>query len=160
MNAHAEKGQALSGHRGCVCPWVGEKRIRGGRSSFRQRSKRATITGEHACYIICRAVLAALRCPFRLSACTVATLNTVRYPMCTWRARAQAEGLTLRVADNKAGYFGVFFAKPGQPKPYQAQVRRGGKVVSLGSFATAEEAALCFARSPEGQEAAKRASAP
>ena len=40
----------------------------------------------------------------------------------------------------------------GYPKPYQARVRRGGKQVSLGSFATAEEAALCVARSPEGQE--------
>jgi hypothetical protein len=29
------------------------------------------------------------------------------------------------VADNKTGYFGVSLAKPGQPKPYQAQVRRG-----------------------------------
>ena len=66
----------------------------------------------------------------------------------------------LRVADNKAGYFGVGLKKPGQPKPYLAQVKRGGKNVSLGSFATAEEAALCIARSPEGQEAAKRAAAP
>ena len=30
-------------------------------------------------------------------------------------------------------------------------------MVTLGSFATAEEAALCVARSPEGQAAAKRA---
>ena len=36
-------------------------------------------------------------------------------------------------------------------------MRRDGKQVSLGSFATAEEAALCVARSPEGQAAAKRA---
>ena len=64
-----------------------------------------------------------------------------------WSARAQAEGLTLRVADNKAGYFGVHH-KPGKSKPYQAQVWRGGKQVSLGSFATAEEAALCVARLP------------
>ena len=75
-----------------------------------------------------------------------------------WRAQAQAEGLTLRVAENKAGYFGVS-NKPGQPKPYQAQLRRLGKRVSLGSFATAEEAALCVARSPEGQEAAQRVAA-
>ena len=65
-------------------------------------------------------------------------------------------GLTLLVADNKTGYFGVHLVKPGQPKPYQAKVRRGGKVVHLGTFATAEEAALCYARSPEGQEAATR----
>jgi hypothetical protein len=72
--------------------------------------------------------------------------------------QAQAEGLTLLVADNKSGYFGVYVAKPGQPKPYQVKVHRDGKTVHLGSFATAEEAALCVARSPEGQaEVAKRA---
>ena len=70
------------------------------------------------------------------------------------RQQAQAEGLTLLVAENKAGYFGVSLANPGQPKPYQARVQRGSKTVSLGSFATAEEAALCVARSPEGQAAA------
>ena len=38
-------------------------------------------------------------------------------------------------------------------------VRRGGNNVHLGSFATAEEAALCIAPSPEGQAAAKKAAA-
>ena len=33
------------------------------------------------------------------------------------RQQAQAEGLVLRVADNKTGYFGVYLEKPGQPKP-------------------------------------------
>ena len=65
--------------------------------------------------------------------------------------------MTLRVAENKAGYFGVSLKHPGKPKPYQAQLSRGGKSVSLGSFATAEEAALCVARSPEGKAAAGRA---
>ena len=74
------------------------------------------------------------------------------------RQQAQTEGLTLRVADNKAGYFGVNH-QPGRPKPYLAGVWRGGKQVSLGRFATAEEAALCVARSPEGREAAERAAA-
>ena len=69
------------------------------------------------------------------------------------RQQAQAEGLTLRVADNTTGYFGVCLNNPGKPKPYAAQVRRGGKQVRLGYFATAEEAALCIARSPEGQAA-------
>jgi hypothetical protein len=72
----------------------------------------------------------------------------------------QVQAETLLKADNKTGYFGVHLNNPGYPKPYQAQVRRGGNTVSLGSFATAEEAALCVARSPEGQEAAKRAAAP
>ena len=67
--------------------------------------------------------------------------------------QAQAEGLTLVVA-GKTGYFGVTLDKPDQPKPYKARVSRGGKQVSLGYFATAEEAALCVARTPEGKAAA------
>ena len=75
-----------------------------------------------------------------------------------WRSQAEAEGLALLKADNKAGYFRVYH-HPSKPKPYKAKVWRGGKEVHLGSFATAEEAALCIARSPEGQAAAKRAAA-
>ena len=75
------------------------------------------------------------------------------------RQQAQVEGLTLLKADNKAGYFGVNLNQPGRPKPYQAKVWRGGKKVHLGSFATAEEAALCIARSLEGQAAAPRSAA-
>jgi len=74
------------------------------------------------------------------------------------RQQAQAEKLTLLVAENSSGYFGVSL-RPGLSKPYQAQVKRGGKTVSQGYFATAEEAALCVARSPEGQAAAGRAAA-
>ena len=77
-----------------------------------------------------------------------------------WSAQAEAAGLTLIVAANKAGYFGVHLGNPGRTKPYEARVRRGGKQMSLGYFATAEEAALCVARSPEGQEAANRAHCP
>ena len=75
--------------------------------------------------------------------------------------QAQAEKLTLRVsAKSKTGYYGVILDKPGQPRPYQARVKRGGKQVHLGYFATAEEGALCIARSPEGQAiAAKRPAA-
>ena len=58
--------------------------------------------------------------------------------------QAQAEGLALRVSGNKVGYFGVCL-KSGRAKPYAARVKRGGKAVSLGYFATAEEAALCVA---------------
>ena len=44
---------------------------------------------------------------------------------------------------------------------YLARVKRGGKDVHLGALATAEEAALCVARSPEGRAAvAERAVAP
>ena len=65
----------------------------------------------------------------------------------------------MRVAGNSTGYFGVCLSKPGRPKPYQARVKRGGKDVYLGSFVTADEAALCVARSPEGQAVAQRAAA-
>ena len=75
------------------------------------------------------------------------------------RRQAQAEELTLLVAKNKTGYFGMYLSNPGQPKPYAAQVRRGGKMVSLGRFVTAEEGALCVARTPEGQAAAQKAAA-
>eukprot|EP00964_Phaeocystis_antarctica_P139254 scaffold103999_cov57-Phaeocystis_antarctica.AAC.1 len=73
--------------------------------------------------------------------------------------QAQAEGITLaRKADSRSGYANVTVLS-GKPNPYQARVRCGGNDVHLGSFATAEEAALCFARSPEGQAAAARAAA-
>ena len=36
--------------------------------------------------------------------------------------QAQAEGLALRVADNKTGYFGVSYLI-GRAKPYQAKAR-------------------------------------
>jgi len=70
------------------------------------------------------------------------------------RQQAEAEGLTMVVAKNSMGYFRVYLNTPGQPKPYLAKVRRGGKTVYLGSFTTAEEAALCVARTPEGKAAA------
>ena len=69
------------------------------------------------------------------------------------------ESITLLVSDNQTGFLGVYFAHCAWPNPYRAQVKRGAKDVHLGSFATAEEAALCVARSPEGQAAAKRAAA-
>ena len=74
------------------------------------------------------------------------------------RQQARAEGLTLRVAVNMTGYFNVCL-QTGRSKPYLAKVRRGGKVVYLGYFVTAEEAALCVARTPEGQAAAEKAAA-
>ena len=63
------------------------------------------------------------------------------------------------MADNKTGFFSVSLSKRRELNPYQAQVKRGGKQASLGGFATAEEAALYVARSPEGQAAAGRAAA-
>ena len=57
------------------------------------------------------------------------------------------------MAENTTGYFGVHLSSS-KSKPYEAQVRHGGKMVHLGRFATAEEAALCVARSPEGRATA------
>ena len=75
------------------------------------------------------------------------------------RQQARAEGLTLRLTESKTGYFGVYLNQPGTPKPYQVQVSRGGKAVARGCFATAEEAALCVARSEGRQQAATAAAA-
>ena len=73
--------------------------------------------------------------------------------------QAEAEGLTLQPSDNATGYRGVHkHCLGGRTKPFQAQVGRAGKLVHLGYFATAEEAALAYARTPEAQaEVAKPA---
>mmetsp|Transcript_49276 Transcript_49276/g.164525 ORF Transcript_49276/g.164525 Transcript_49276/m.164525 type:complete len:168 (+) Transcript_49276:67-570(+) len=67
---------------------------------------------------------------------------------------AAEEGLTLlRSASSTSGYRGVLqdsSTTVGLKNPFRAQVRRNGRRVTLGRFATAEEAALCYARSPEG----------
>ena len=71
--------------------------------------------------------------------------------------QAQAEGLTLlRSESSNTGYKGVTFNGTSKSKhhPYQAHVWRGGLQVYLGRYATPEEAALCYARSPEGRAAA------
>ena len=70
-------------------------------------------------------------------------------------SQAETEGLTpARSLGNSSGYKGVAFNSSTKSKPYQVKVGRGGKQVFLGCFATAEEAALCYARTPEGQAAA------
>jgi len=58
---------------------------------------------------------------------------------------ALSGGIRLRLADNKTGYEHVVLAKPGQPKPFYARVWHNDKRVHLGSFVTAEEAAVCVA---------------
>ena len=52
---------------------------------------------------------------------------------------------------NAAGYRGVKVSTRSKTRPFQANVKRGGKNVYLGNFATAEEAALCYARTPDAQ---------
>ena len=76
-------------------------------------------------------------------------------------AQAEAEGLMLlRSSKNATGFLCVHKLKPGQPKPYQAQLSRNGKQHvkqrSLGNFATAEEAALAVARFLGPEECAAR----
>ena len=69
--------------------------------------------------------------------------------------QAEAEGLTLLKSESSnTGYRNVSFSKIARSNPYWSQVRRGSKSVNLGYFATPEEAALKYARSPEGQAAA------
>ena len=75
--------------------------------------------------------------------------------------QAQAEGLTLREADNRTGYFGVYYSNmPQTTKPYEARVNRSGELDEWGlhnsshlaDFATAEEAALAIARNAVEEE--------
>ena len=68
-------------------------------------------------------------------------------------ATAEAEGLTLqRSGNNQSGFRGSQVYPGCPPKPFEARVTRGGTQVSLGSFATAEEAALQYARTPESRQ--------
>ena len=74
--------------------------------------------------------------------------------------QAEAEGLTLLQSESSnSGYKGVSFNSSSKSKPYQAKVWRGGKTVSLGYFTSVEEAALCYARTPEAQAAVAAAPA-
>ena len=73
-------------------------------------------------------------------------------------AQAAAEGITLERSNCASGYKGVRIGvrRESFGIRYEAQVRRARKQVFLGSFATAEEAALAYTRTPEAQaEAAK-----
>ena len=66
--------------------------------------------------------------------------------------QAAAEGLTLQPSGNAAGYRCVSKeCRKALAKPFSASVMRAGKEVRLGHFATAEEAALAYARTPEAQ---------
>ena len=71
-------------------------------------------------------------------------------------AAAAAEGLALLRAENATGFKGVNRGGKHTSKPFQAQLKRGGRMEYKGIFATAEEAALAVARflGPEGVAAA------
>ena len=64
-------------------------------------------------------------------------------------AQVAAEGLTLEPSSSASGYKGVSYKV--RDSCYQAHVTRAGNQVHLGCFATAEEAALAYARTPEAQ---------
>ena len=59
--------------------------------------------------------------------------------------------MTAKSSDGSTGYKGVAFSSKNKSKPYKVQLKRGGKQVGLGSFVTAEEAALVVARTPEAR---------
>ena len=82
-------------------------------------------------------------------------MSVSRFGAKTAVRQAEAEGLTLLKSESgSTGYTGVSLNGSCKSKPYKAQLRRGGTMVTLGYFATPEEAALCYARSPEAQAAA------
>ena len=62
--------------------------------------------------------------------------------------QAEVEGLTLQRGGGKAGYRSVQLTRSSR---FQAVVWRGSKKRQLGTFDTAEEAALAYARTPEAQ---------
>ena len=66
-------------------------------------------------------------------------------------AKAVAEGLTLQQNASKSGYKGVKLRIDSSSCKHEARVCRAGKQHHLGSFATAQEAALARARTPEAQ---------
>jgi len=113
------------------------------------------------------AALAYARTPEARSAVAAAAAPPAPPPMTAEEALRQAEVERLPLLPSESsstGYKGVGFNSSCKTKPYQAQVWRGGKHVSLGSFVTAEEAALAYAlahaRTPEARAAVAAAAAP
>ena len=74
------------------------------------------------------------------------------------RRQAEAEGLTLLPSTNKAGYRRVYYASGS--RQFSASVQRAGKKVHLGSFSTAEDAAMAVARAAARAEVASLKPAP
>ena len=68
--------------------------------------------------------------------------------------QAEREGLTLATSSSSnSGYKGVtFYPKRRGSKKYELTVRFGDRMVHLGLFATAEEAALFYARREAGRD--------
>ncbi|EOD40817.1 hypothetical protein EMIHUDRAFT_121838 [Emiliania huxleyi CCMP1516] len=67
--------------------------------------------------------------------------------------QADREGLTLATGSSNSGYKGVCYRpKQSGSKKYKLTVTSGGKQVHLGMFATAEQAALFYARKEAGRD--------
>ena len=67
--------------------------------------------------------------------------------------QAKREGLELASSSSSTGYKGVcYLPKERGSKKYKLQVRDGGKLIFLGNFATAEQAALFYARREAGRD--------
>ena len=58
---------------------------------------------------------------------------------------AESEGLTLERSDSASGFVGVTQRSALKLNPYEAHIRYGGRLTSLGYFATPEEAARAYA---------------
>ena len=74
--------------------------------------------------------------------------------------QAAAEGLTLQLSGSATGYRCVHIDSKNKTNPFKVQVKRAGKEVYLGSFATAEDAALTYARTAEARAGAAAKSVP
>ena len=81
--------------------------------------------------------------------------------MTSAQAIATAAEERLELQTGGSGFVGVFQTPQACKLPFMARVWRGRKDMNLGYFWSAEAAALCYARSPEGRAAAeaKRAEA-
>jgi len=67
--------------------------------------------------------------------------------------RAEREGLTLVTSGNNSGYKGVcYLPRQRGGKKYKLRGRDGDELVYLGMFATAEQAALFYARREAGKD--------
>ena len=69
---------------------------------------------------------------------------------------AEEEGLMLVRADNKTRYKNVTFHQ-GRSRPYELKIRVEGRMQYFGNYATAEEAALTYARHVGREQAAQEA---
>ena len=78
-------------------------------------------------------------------------------------AAARSDGLTLRTARSSSGFLGVRCHEverkrgslPGEHKPYRATYHNGESFWTIGSYSTAEEAALAYARTAAEEEAGR-----